>query len=342
MTGFPTTLTNPSTTLKDRIIKEGEAWSTSAFVSTYTWNGTTTGSGQTVSSLTATTATKAILVTGITISTSRPMVIQLNRGINNGILIATRHYVNGSITINSDYLIMPWDNVSISCVYAPDTTASQLVTASLEGYRFFPDLHFNAEKTVYYIGDSKLNGSGVTLSENSVLSQFRNYLINSGKDIRILGKSISGSTSSDHEINRKRGLYNLDVTPSLIIIDLGTNDAIGAVSSSLYTTNVINLISQFRSQPNTANSIILVTSILPLSNTTNEASAVSLRAALQTALAARTSDTKTFFVSTTANLWNAVSGAAANQTDGIHPNDTGNTLWATAYSNFLTANNINI
>jgi lysophospholipase L1-like esterase len=197
------------------------------------------------------------------------------------------------------------------------------------------DFNFAANKRVLFIGDSTLNGTGPTKTEKMWPFIVRNHLVDLGYDVRNILKSVSGSTTTDHELWRAGGYHDV-ADPALCVYSVGINDAGAAVSDATYTANLTAFWEWFSDRYSQGK--MIVTGVTPLENNTSETRAAGLRAAASAYVTSVNSPRLKYI-----NLGGAFdrtvsSNYAASDTPGsrVHPNDTGH---AAVASTFITAFN---
>jgi lysophospholipase L1-like esterase len=212
-------------------------------------------------------------------------------------------------------------------------------TVSLAGYTITDDLNFGAEKTILAIGDSILNGTGPTKSNNLWTFKLRDYFKTQGKTVRIVQKANSGMTSSEVETARKDGHYD-GVEADLIIYAVGANDASGGVARETYRTNLEAMWTHV--QRRWPNAKMIVCGVSPVENNTTHAAAETLRTEAADFVADQDSD-RLFYI----NL-----GAAFTRTDAsyyassdsagsrVHPDDDGHAAIATLVNAAIDAQGV--
>lgn len=314
----------------ERMLLEGEPWSTAA-----NFAGTLSGTAQSLGSFSLPTLGKAFYIEQLTISSNRQIDVQAQFQVNlTGQGHTHRHivYPGVPLVVPVRALVRPaYANVgnaviggltSKAVIDATPTGATVYATAS--GIGVYDDFNLTADKVALWIGDSVTNDTtGITSKITSYHWLLRERLRALGYDIRFINKSISGTTSVDHEKLRAYGTY---VFPQvdLICYSLGVNDAGNAVPTATYTANLNALIAWKKSRY--PNATLLIFGTTPLENNTSETAAVALRSAASSAVTSA-ADSKIRYC----NL-----GAAFDRTQGttvytttdsagsrVHPNDTG-------------------
>ena len=182
----------------------------------------------------------------------------------------------GTISVSIRQLNVDGSASASTVVYAGINSIATKVT---------DDLNFSAPKTILVAGDSTTNGTGPTATANMFPFRFKQFLQGKGVDARIVLKSVSGSTTSNHEAWRLAGYYDV-ARPDLIFYDVGINDAgagvaVGDVSTAgTYVYNLNKFVSSMSSR--WPGEKIVVLGVKPLENNTSEALAVLYRAAAST------------------------------------------------------------
>ena len=219
------------------------------------------------------------------------------------------------------------------------TTVTGAMT--LSGWRITDDLAFEAEKTVLFVGDSILNGTGPSNTANVWAFLFRDYLRALGVHARVVLKSLSGSTTSDHETFRAAGYHDI-AAPDLIVYTLGVNDAGGAVSGSAYTSNLTAFWSWASKRYPDAKMVIC--GVTPLENNTSEANAATLRSAASSYVSG-VADSRLKYI----NLGSAFDRTVSSNYVGsdpagsrVHPNDTGHAAIANTFNTAWDTLDINL
>lgn len=101
------------------------------------------------------------------------------------------------------------------------------------------DTNFSADHVIMCASDSTWNGTGPTATWFMAPFLLRDFLRSRGFNCRVVLKTVSGSTSNDHEIWRKAGWHaELLQRPSMGIYNLGLNDAGNGVARATHLANV--------------------------------------------------------------------------------------------------------
>jgi acyl-CoA thioesterase I len=101
-----------------------------------------------------------------------------------------------------------------------------------------PSFGVDKVTTILFIGDSLTEGYGVA-KENSYVSLIENHLIKSGKKVKILNGSVSGSTTSS---GMKRLKWFLKAKPDILFLELGANDGLRGVKIDISKNNLDKMI----------------------------------------------------------------------------------------------------
>lgn len=290
-----------------------------------------------------TTVGKAIYIKEITAGLSAPALAQLEiAASSNGRFpnfLKQMIISSTSITVKVDRIVRGFlnnNNANIQLAVRnnlTDASVNYWGQVSASGYRITDDFNFNADKRVLFIGDSVLNGTSGP-SKTSLVWAFgvKKYLTSLGYNIRVILKSVSGSTTTEHEGWRAEGYHDVD-DPALIVYALGVNDAGSAVSDSVYTSNLSSFWGWAKTRyPNTK---MIVCGVTPLENNTSETRAAGLRTAASQFVTSQ-NDSRLKYI----NLGNSFdrtvsSNYASSDTAGsrVHPNDISHPLIATAFNN---------
>lgn len=202
-------------------------------------------------------------------------------------------------------------------------TVNYVGAVSVSGWRMADDIDFGAPRVAMFVGDSIINGTGPTISATMYPYIFKSYLASVGPRARVVLKSISGATSSDHEQYRAGGWHDINQC-DLIFYGVGVNDAIGGVSGATFTANLTAFWSWASRRYPIAKVVILGAS--PLENNTQEAAAVTLRAAASAFVASVNAPNRLAFIDLGSSFDRTVtSNYVGTDTPGsrLHPNNTG-------------------
>lgn len=195
----------------------------------------------------APTVGKTVWMTGMTGSSNLAAVMQLGIGGDaGGKFPAFVHQFIGpgpcTISLNMAYRGFeelnggPALNVRQMLSLAP-TTDTIWGTVTVTGWKITDDFNFTASKPVLYVGDSIIGGTGPTATQNMYPWIAKTNFNTLGYDTRIILKSVSGSTTANHETWRSAGYHDV-LGPALIVYVVGVNDAVGSVAAGTYTTNI--------------------------------------------------------------------------------------------------------
>jgi lysophospholipase L1-like esterase len=194
---------------------------------------------------------------------------------------------------------------------------------SVIGWRLTDDFDFTAPKVAMFVGDSLLNGTGPTATPKMYPFIFKSYLNSIGQRVRVVLKSISGTTAEAHETYRAGGYHDINQC-DLIVYQLGVNDAVSAVSGTTFT-NYLTLFWNWASKRYpTAKMLIL--GVPPLENNTSEANAATLRTAAANYVASVNSSRLAYINlggSFDRTLGTTVYASSDTAGSRLHPNDTG-------------------
>lgn len=330
------------------LLREGDPVSWSSFssspvaVATGAQNASiTTATGAGLQSV-VTTVGKAVFLDELTVGLSAPALAQVEIAASSDgrfpnflkqLIVSTT-----SVSIKVGRIIRGFLNANNSNIVL--TVRNNLAAGSVDyygavsasGYRITDDFNFDASKRVLFIGDSILNGtSGPTKTALQWAFIVKSYLVSLGYDIRVILKSVSGSTTADHESWRAAGYHDI-ADPALIVYAVGVNDAGAAVSDAAYTANITAFWNWAKVRY--PNAKMIVCGVTPLENNTSETRAAGLRAAASAFVAAQ-DDAHLKYVNLGAAFDRTVSSNyASTDTAGsrVHPNDTGHGLVAAAFN----------
>jgi len=224
------------------LLREADPISWSAFNATATTVATgaqnvslaTASSTATLQSV-ATTVGKAVYLEEVTVGLSAPGIAQVEIALSTDtrfpnfikpLMISTT-----SISLKVGRIIRGFinaNNSNIALTVRNNLTAGSVDyygTVSASGYRFADDFNFGADKPIMFVGDSILNGTSGP-SKTSLVWAFRvkAHLVSLGYNCRVILKSVSGSTTTEHEGWRAGGYHDV-ANPALIVYAVGVNDA---------------------------------------------------------------------------------------------------------------------
>jgi lysophospholipase L1-like esterase len=210
------------------------------------------------------------------------------------------------------------------------------------GYQIDSDVNYNG-KPLAVCGTSISDGTGITEIEDSYLIQVRNYLKDrdTSVNLRLVNKSIGGTTSSHHEILRKNeGRYDFIEAPKLFIYEQGgINDFSQGVPLDTTLKNIVKMIRHVQSQAPNCQFFLLAP--WPTANTTTEAGLVIRRAAFATLMASGLPPdidaSKAHYIAGTGNMFDPVTQSGTYTDDGVHLNEAGNRLGSNKIIDYIIA-----
>jgi len=288
---------------------------------------------------------KAMLLNEISVGLSAPAIAQLE--ISQSLDTRFGNFIKqvivgtGGLTIPVNRIVRGFINggPNVTLNIRNNLTAGSvdyIGTVGASGYRFADDFNFGAKKRVLFISDSTLNGTGPTKTANMWAFLVKAHLVALGYDVRVVLKSVSSSTTADHEGWRAAGYHDI-AAPALVVYGVGINDAGAAVSDSAYTANVDAMWSWVEKRWPDAK--MIVTGVTPLENNTSETRAAGLRTAADSFVSGEASPRLKYI-----NLGNAfdrtnpafyvASDPAGNR---VHPNDAGHAAVATTFNTAFDA-----
>ena len=217
-------------------------------------------------------------------------------------------------------------------VDSDQTDASVLI--NYDGVVMTDDINYDAKNKMLWIGDSILNGTGPTLTENFYPFITRNYMITQGCSIQNIIKAISGSTTAQHLKQTQLQNYNIKGVKQ-IIISLGTNDAGQSISKATYKANLKAMIDILLNNEDLPN--ILILSNPPVeNNTTNSFVTQYVTALAEIESEYNSSRVKTLNISTAFDRTSSSFYASTDTPGGrVHPNDSGNAAIYTVINTYL-------
>lgn len=232
---------------------------------------------------------------------------------------------------------------------APASNATYIVTGQVmqtvdltitsTGYIVDSDVDYSAQPLMV-CGTSISDGTGITSINESYLFLVKKYFKDEGDvRLRIVNKAIGGTTSTQHEFLRTtENRYDFTEKPRLFIYEHGINDVRQGVSTATTLSNIGKMITQIRR--NAPRCHIFVLAPIPNANVTDEASLVTLRAAIASFISGLPTDDLPYvhYISGTGTAWNPVTESATYTTDGTHPNPAGNIKLSEPIINFIIAN----
>lgn len=345
-------LRNARPPLAERVAVEGEPYSTFA-----TLENVTASDGLSVGSLFMPSLSRAFYVDQLTFSSNKALVAQALLGNNLTQTTAQQihRYAIGPgvpLTVPVRQIFRPHQtttpnltNILGQCVIRKvlDATATgAYLYIFATGFQVYDDLDFSADKIMLVVGDSILNGTaGITQKSKSMEWLTRGYFQAQGSRVRVVNKSISGSTSSDHEARRTAGVYDMPQVDYLHY-QLGTNDA-GVISAATAQANLAAMIAWKRQRYPKAKMIVWGST--PREDNTTETALAAIRTAQQAAVTAAADPTVLFCsLGSAFDRTQGVTVYSAQDTAGqrVHPNDTGHAGAYSVISGFLTAQAITL
>jgi lysophospholipase L1-like esterase len=171
----------------------------------------------------------------IIVSASRPCDIQVSwtndslYGINAWPTTGDiyRGYLNGSLIIPFNRFIYPHNRLQVWTEFGDGAPIH--ITGSVLGYAVASDMHFNARKSMIWIGDSISKGSGGgdyigPQGHHAFIA--KDHLCNLGYDYRMILKAEGGKTTADSEVWRtQQGLTVARPRQvGVIVYNMGAND----------------------------------------------------------------------------------------------------------------------
>ncbi|MGB7237159.1 MAG: SGNH/GDSL hydrolase family protein [Rhodococcus sp. (in: high G+C Gram-positive bacteria)] len=319
----------PPPSLADRIQQEGYPWYGYVPMTNVTLTTDLVGGSFVLPGL-----SRAVWVENLMISSNRQIDVQFKLGggvsgsvqavhrcvvgPSNPVNIPIRQKVSPSIAASGNTI----GNLQIRNVLDSTATGAYVI-GNLSGTSVYDDFDYAADKVMLIAGDSILNGtSGITDKTKSMEWMTRNYFRANGKRVRVINKSISGTTSAVHERMRAHGGYDFPQVDYLHY-QLGVNDAGQALTTESFTANVAAMIDHKKRLYPKAQ--MVVWGPTPLQNNTKEAALVAMRSAAQDAVT-EASDTRVRYASlaTAFDRTNEANYAAEDTSgDKTHPVDSG-------------------
>jgi len=331
---------------QERLIAEGDAltrYGHTPLASPVHWSGSESGGG---TQLAATAALpligKAAVVDSIVASCNVPILAQVEVSADTagrfpGTPIRAMLAANQPLTVPTSFLVRGFQVqngiVSLRVVRAFDaapTTVDLWGSISATGWAITDDFDWSAPKVALFVGDSILNGTGPTATARMWPFLVKSYWRSLGTRARIVLKSVSGSTSSDHEAWRAAGYHDIPQV-DLVVYALGVNDAGTGAADATYTANLAAFWAHVSKRWPAAK--MIVCGPTPIENNTAETRAAGLRAAGAAWVAAQASanlrfvDLGSAFDRTLSGNY-ASSDAAGSR---VHPNNTGHAAVGAAF-----------
>jgi lysophospholipase L1-like esterase len=197
----------------------------------------------------------------------------------------------------------------------------------------------NPTQSLLQVVNRVMVAAGITQKSASMEWKTRGYFQAKGVRLRVINKSVSGSTTSDHELRRAAGVYDFPHVDYLHY-QLGTNDAGAGTSSPVAQSNLAATIAW--KQQRYPNATLVVYGSTPRENSTFETNLIAIRTA-QAAAVTAAADPKVLYTSL-ASAFDRTNSAnfAGSDTAGdrVHPSDAGHAGAYALVSAFLTSNNV--
>jgi lysophospholipase L1-like esterase len=333
-------------TIRERLFGEGEAitrYGHTPLASPVHWSGSESGGGTTLVNTAAVPLIgKAAFVETLVASCNVPIIAQVQIGPDAagrfaGTPIRMMLAANQPAVIPTNFLLRGFQVqngvIALAAIRAFDaapTTVDLWGALSAHGWAITDDFEWSAPKVALFVGDSILNGTGPTATARMWPFLVKSYWRSLGTRARIVLKSVSGSTSSDHEAWRAAGYHDIPQV-DLVVYALGVNDAGTGVTDVTYTANLAAFWAHVSKRWPTAK--MIVCGPTPIENNTAETRAAGLRAAGAAWVAAQ-ANARLRFVDLGSAFNRAVSSNyASSDTAGsrVHPNDTGNAAVGAAF-----------
>lgn len=206
--------------------------------------------GNTVSSSTLPSLGKVALIEEITVSVSEKATVRFNIGgpsgdVGSAGFTSRELYASlaagGTHSWHPNWILRGFMLLSAPVVFLTDlygqTLSSMRVSWNLTGHQIADDLNFNAAKTMLFVGDSLLDQTGISASQNSLAFLTKDYFNGLGSNARIVLKTVAGATTTNHESWRQQ--YFLDgIAIDMLVYFLGPNDYGQSVARATSLANV--------------------------------------------------------------------------------------------------------
>lgn len=214
------------------------------------------------------------------------------------------------------------------------------VRAAVNGYRIADDPRLEASKSILMIGDSiqatgPSSGSG---RDALAVWQLLGHIRDNRKDYRLIMKQAGGSTSTNAEMWRRYGYLDLPFPPSLILYQMGVNDAGQAMSAATYQANWSAFTTWALARWPQCK--ILMLGPTPIEDNTAHAAAETLRSNMSAFVTGLNNPRVKYLNLGTAFDRTVSSNYTSSDTPGarVHPSNAGNTAIGTVLKNWATAN----
>ncbi|RYC69826.1 SGNH/GDSL hydrolase family protein [Spirosoma sordidisoli] len=241
---------------------------------------------------------------------------------------------SGTITATTTAILAPGTNSApLSVTVAPTINAH--ISGSGNGWLIDCDNDYSAPHIMPIIGTSISAGSGASNYKTMWSMLFRNWLRNErGYHIRRINKSVSGSTTTDHDNFRLfDNRYDFDTKTGVWVYEHGVNNKSTNVPDSKTVADLVDMIRHKQRKAPTAKMLVLAP--FPVTNAALEAGLATLSPQMAAAVAS-VGDPNIIWIGSTRTCFNP----ALDTTDGIHPNDGGNLKIFQAVRDDLNALNI--
>lgn len=329
---------------QERLLAEGDAltrYGNTPLASPVHWSGSESGGGTGLANtlLAVPLIGKAAFIETITVGCNVPILAQVQISPDLAQRFSGTPYrlmlaANQSTTIPANVLLRGFQVqtgiIALAVIRAFDanpTTVDLWGTVSASGWTITDDFDWAAPKVAMFVGDSILNGTGPTATAKMWPFLVKSYWRSLGTRVRIVLKSVSGSTSGDHETWRAAGYHDVPQV-DLVVYAVGVNDAITAATDAAYTANLAAFWSHTAKRWPAAK--MIVCGPTPLGDNTAETRAAGLRAAAADWVAAQ-ADGRLKFVDLGAAFDRTVSGNYVSESPRVHPNNTGHAALGAAF-----------
>ncbi|MBP1135119.1 lysophospholipase L1-like esterase [Arthrobacter sp. PvP023] len=229
-------------------------------------------------------------------------------------------------------------SVRIREIYDGGSLTGVNLFAYVSGWSIADDFDYSADKVYLHIGDSiTAAGTGVTAKSFEYDWLTLAYWKDKGIWVRMINKSVSGSTSVMHESRRLLGAYDFPQA-DVIGYSLGMNDAGQAVPVATYKTNVKNMIAWKQARYPAAKMIVY--GATPAENNTTETALVALRTAASQAVTEANDPRVVYCNLGTAFDRTVASNYAGSDTPGsrVRPSNAGHAGIYAVIKTYLVAN----
>jgi lysophospholipase L1-like esterase len=162
---------------------------------------------------------------------------------------------SGGGTVRFDWAggLLVCEGQSLNLGYMPPTTSAPFVAAGVAGLDLTADFHYDAKRTILWVGDSITQGAGYSAGQNGTLGITKdmlhpfavtNAMRDRGVSVRLVNKGISGMTSTQVANRAAWGWYDLNY--DLMVVHIGMNDAATgtATPEATYKANLQSLITR--------------------------------------------------------------------------------------------------